>query len=387
LLPTSAGPKTIGLAKKAIIVAVIASCSLALIAPAIGSLVGLVLIVLPILAMMGKIKNSAVRLLTPAKTPGPRIGEMCFGIALLVASMGVSSWNQQRERAAVAKAQQEEAEEARRHHDAEISKLQQDLGPALVRCQAWLDSAKTQISAANYANAMGHVQQASTCVYPFLILSPRPPALASFRTAIEGLSAQITPITEAKTAWNEAHRLIETSEESRREREFMTAESSLGSARRQLTSIEDTAAKALNYDVSQALGVVDAKLKLVKRPAERQEAALKKEQDALKRRGAEEAIQGEDAQKVERPVDQWIIKDGFWVGAPTKQQFDKFMEIADQGDEQALREYVFTTPGLAVLKPNTVVFIVEMGLLSSLVKVRPKGQVNELYISHDALKK
>lgn len=98
-------------------------------------------------------------------------------------------------------------------------------------------------------------------------------------------------------------------------------------------------------------------------------------------------IPREEAPKVERPVDQWIIKDGFWVGAPTKEQFKKFMEIANQGDEQALREYVFTTPGLDILKPNTVVYIVEMGLLSSLVKVRPKGQVNELYISHDALKK
>jgi hypothetical protein len=275
-------------------VAVLAGCSIAIIAPEIGSIVGLVLIVLPILAMMGKIRNSAVRLLTPAKTLAPRIGEMCFGIVLLLASMGVSSWKQQRERTAVAKAQQEAlqegAKEARRHHEAEISKLRQDLGPALVRCQGRLDSAKTELSATNYAQAEEHVRQASTCISSFLILSPWPPELASFRAVIDGLSAQITPITEAKGAWDAAQSLIEESEESRREREFMAAENALTIARKQLTSIEDAAAKTLNYDLSQALRRVDAKLKLVKRPAERQGAALKKEQDSLEKKRTEEAI-------------------------------------------------------------------------------------------------
>lgn len=258
-------------------------CALPFMYPGLASLLGVILILLPILALTGKLKNSVVGLLTPGRQPGTglRMLEILVGIVLVVTASTASSRKAQRQMAADIQGQ---ADTAKRDSEARILSLQQNLSTVVLNCRARIESAKTALEKGSYAQAEENLVQVSRRMGPYLMLSPVPPEIVSVRETYERLTAEVTPITKAQTAWKELQDVIVAGDDSLKERKFIEAQTFFVTARDLLKGIGDPAAKTLGLNLSRTAGAVESKLKLLKKPAEREEAALQKariEREAL----------------------------------------------------------------------------------------------------------
>jgi len=223
-------------------------CALPFMYPRLASFLGVILILLPILALTGKIKNSAVGLLTPGHRPGTglRILEIVVGIVLIVAGITASSWKVQRQMAVDKQAQADAVKRA----------------SVVLECRARIESARTALEKSSYDQAEENLGQAWHRMYPYIKLSPVPPEIASVREAYERLTAEVAPITKAQANWKEAQKAIAEGDGSLKERKFLEARTFFVTAQDLLKGIGAPAAKTLGLSLSRTAGAVESKLKL-----------------------------------------------------------------------------------------------------------------------------
>jgi hypothetical protein len=111
---------------------------------------------------------------------------------------------------------------------------------------------------------------------PYLQSSPVPSEIVSVRETYERLTAEVTPKVKAKAAWNEAQQAIKDGEDLIKERKFSEARTFFFTAHDRIEAIGESDAQALGLGLSRTVALVDSKLKLLKKPAEREAAALEK---------------------------------------------------------------------------------------------------------------
>ncbi len=265
------------LIREAVVVSlvVVPFCVIPLIFPGLATLLGVILILLPILALTGKLKRSAVNLLTPGRRPGTglRMLEILVGIVLIVAAGTASTIKAQHKLAAD---QQAQAETEKRVHEARVLSLKKNMSTVVLTCRARIDVAKAALEKSNYAQAEENLAQVSGWIDPYLRLLPVPPEIASVRQIYERLAAEVAPITKAQAAWKKAQEAITDGDGSLKARKFVEAQTFFVTAQDLLKGIGDPSAKTLGLDLSHTASAVESKLKLLKRPAAREEAALQK---------------------------------------------------------------------------------------------------------------
>jgi len=256
-------------------------CALPFMYSGLAYLIGAILILLPILALAGKLKYSVAGLFTPGRQPGTglRLLEIVAGIVLIVTTGAASSWKAERQMAADKQAQADTVKKAR---EASILRLQQNLGSVALECRARIESAKAALEKGSYDQAEENLVQVWLRIDPYLKSSPVPSEIVSVRETYERLTAEVTPKVKARAAWNEAQQAIKDGEDSIRERKFSEARTFFVTAQDRLGAVGESEAQALGLSLSRTVALVDSKLKLLKKPAEREEAALEKAENERK---------------------------------------------------------------------------------------------------------